>query len=118
MSKIAELEALAKAATPGPWIGTAAHAQGYGWVVAPEGGTCTFGQTISILNGQYRNMGRDALYIAAANPETILRLLALVEQQHEALEFASDFIPPSACKVGQCAVCKAIEAYEQFDKGE
>ena len=54
----------------------------------------------------------------AANPETILALIALIKQQHEALNFAADFIPASECKVGECAVCKAIAAYEQFDKGE
>ena len=116
MSKIAELEALAKAATPGPWIGTAAHAQGYGWVLAPEGGTCTFGQTISILNGQYRNMGGDALYIFKADPQTILALIALVEQQHEALQAYK----PSLIKFGLLFGLgdSALTAYEQFDKEE
>lgn len=86
MNKLTALIEAAKAATPGPWVGKAAHAQGYGWVTAPNGGTCTFGKPVQILSGQYRKMGADALFIALANPATILELCALLEKAGAALE--------------------------------
>lgn len=60
----------------------------------------------------------EADLIAAANPETIKQLVELVRLQQSALEFASDFIPASECKVGECEVCEAIAAFNKFEGGE
>ena len=54
----------------------------------------------------------------AANPETILALIALIKQQHEALYIAkmkSSYIDP---KYGLPHINAAIAAYEQMMKGE
>jgi hypothetical protein len=85
------LESLAKAATPGPW-----------WI--DSHGLCMSGlnhKTVFITDSKamgtavrhtdtgnlshWRN-DNDASFIAAANPETILALIALVREMGEALE--------------------------------
>jgi hypothetical protein len=64
-----ELARLARAATQGPWVVTAEHGDG----------------NVCMAHGDYPNSGyahwghlrvRDAAYIAAANPETVLALIA------------------------------------------
>ena len=51
-----------------------------------------------------------------ADPETIKQLVELVRLQNAALEFASDFIPRSACSTGDCEVCQALEAFNKWEK--
>ena len=73
-----ELAGLAEKATPGPW--TSEHPSGTlgsiesldGWVIA---------QAQPVLNDKIHHAGRkaNAAFIAAANPATILKLLAVVK---------------------------------------
>jgi hypothetical protein len=66
-----KLEALAKAATPGPWS---------------SDGTCVDAENEIIADAK----PFDAAYIAAANPETILRLIELLKEMGEALQRTVD----------------------------
>jgi len=92
-----ELAGLAEKATPGPW--TSEHPSGTlgsieslnGWVIA---------QAQPVLNDKIHHAGRkaNAAFIAAANPATILKLLAVVKAAKElraldgAAKSADDFI--------------------------
>ena len=76
---ISELEAAAKAATPGPWVNhtsvdDSAFVIGGGMRVA----RCNF-------YTPYTQDMSNACHIALANPENILRLTALCRLQHEAI---------------------------------
>jgi hypothetical protein len=62
------LEALAKAATPGPWGGSA-----YGDIM-PDGAGYLVASCIG-NSGPYRNCKPNAAHIAACDPSTILRLV-------------------------------------------
>jgi hypothetical protein len=59
-----------------------------------------------------------AVRLMHIRPEAIKQLVELVRLQNSALEFASDFIPTSCCKIGDCAVCKTIEAFDKWENGE
>lgn len=59
--------------------------------------------------GGFREVYRD---------DYVEQLEKLVRLQQSALEFASDFIPASECKVGECEVCEAIAAFNKFEGGE
>jgi hypothetical protein len=71
-----ELESIAKAATPGPW--KSAHVKGH-----------AFDQVFAEVNGGdflcdvYGKTSVDAAYIAAANPETMLALVAHIRKLEE-----------------------------------
>lgn len=55
----------------------------------------------------------DASFIVAANPQTILALIALIEQQHEALQDAKiRLLLGDDCFVGNQE--EALAAYEKF----
>lgn len=68
-----ELRRLAEQATPGPW---AWSGRGNGYIRADK-------QTVADM--RYRNGAKDAPYIAAANPATILSLLDQIEELRELL---------------------------------
>jgi hypothetical protein len=105
MTRTEELLALAANATSGPWDTNPADA------LSSELEVTASNHYISICDAA----PYDALFIAAANPETIKQLIELVRLQHKALEFASDFIPTSGCKIGDCEVCKALDAFNKWD---
>jgi hypothetical protein len=72
------LEALAKAATPGPWRYTANGIIGSD--AMPDE------QFIVLWDDDGRNRFNDYPFIAASNPETILALIDLVREMGEVLE--------------------------------
>jgi hypothetical protein len=76
--KLTELEALAKAATPGPWE---KRANGVVISMAMPDEKC-----IVFWDDDGRNRVNDYPFIAAANPETILALCTLVREMGEALD--------------------------------
>ena len=99
-----ELKKLAEAATPGPWCeGMSSH------------------QTISkhpkFLNYRIAEFhhARDAEWCDAANPQTILALIELIEKQHEALKLAYSWVNEG---IGLLPVDTALAAYDAFEKGE
>jgi hypothetical protein len=102
---LTELKKLAEAATPGPWDTNPADA------FSNELEVTANNHYISICDAA----PYDALFIAAANPETIKQLVELVRLQHKALEFAADFITPSDCRTGDCEVCKALKAFNKWE---
>lgn len=86
--QLAKLKELAQKATPGEWI-TGAHRYEPAWVVLPPtdatGGFCIAQCRVSV------NGCNNAAYIAAANPQTILELLAKIERlEKENADFRSD----------------------------
>lgn len=89
MNLLDELEAKAKAATPGPWTSDFC---GDVWTISPlvpkefhEGvGADIFRMIGSTSTGPD---GGNGAYIAAANPETILRLIAAYRELEAALNF-------------------------------
>jgi hypothetical protein len=76
MTRTEELLALAEAATSGPWDTNPADA------FSSELEVTASNHYVSVCNAA----PYDALFIAAANPETIKQLVELVRLQHEALE--------------------------------
>ena len=73
---LTELEALAKLATPGPWD------------TNPDG---VLGYELEVTaNNHYVGICEaapyDALYIAAANPDTILKMIELIREMFDALD--------------------------------
>lgn len=106
MTRTEELMKLAEAATPGLWY----------WPNVGSGDFVIAGEDRLAIG--FLDSPRTAKYVAAANPETIKQLVELVRLQNAALEFASDFIPASECKVGECEVCEAIAAFDKFEGGE
>lgn len=89
-----ELEEKARAATPGPWgtePGTYGHRITYqdsNYDYPSEKWTAYLG-TRDKLSDSYNQWQRDATFIAAANPDTVLRLIEIVRVQQEALEFVA-----------------------------
>jgi hypothetical protein len=89
--KLAELEALAEAATPGPWEDhVVAYAQG-----DPSNGPsydvsirCALGQIAHLSEDGDAGHGANAAFIAAANPATVLALVRAVREMRTALERA------------------------------
>ena len=75
---IEELKRLAEAATPGPW---SSHPNGYYGVHSNTGTICSTGEKIA-----------DALYIAAANPATILELIQQRDELLAALKDARELV--------------------------
>ena len=80
------LEALAQAATPGPWglIPKGGPQGNYFGVWNPQKGWIVLDRVLNIQG----EGDASATYIAAANPETVLRLLADVRRYRAALEAA------------------------------
>lgn len=99
---LSELEQLAKAATPGPWaIGD--DSNDAVWCVM-SGRDCV--ATCSTETGLHI---ADATFIAAANPETILRLIELLRDMAGALIDASNDYPKEKA-------IKALAKYEEMTK--
>ncbi len=96
---LSELEQLAKDATPGPW---SYRETGWSSYLTADGKTAVVESTVNNL---------DMRYIAAANPETILRLIELVRLQHEALEFTNinGFCAEESCYKMEQAIAKFKE---------
>jgi len=84
---IAELKELAKAATPGPWKLIENEASGSLRIENPngEGGNLTNSAVT-----YWENTDGNGSYIAAANPQAILRLIERLERYEEALKFYAD----------------------------
>lgn len=78
--KLAELKSLAEKATPGPWVGDEFE------MTAPKASTLIRGNVRLVWADDYHMNEWDASYIAAANPQTILDLIAKVEGLSKALE--------------------------------
>ena len=102
---LSELEALAKAATPGPWETNKEDIISNVMEVIANNGY------VSVCDAD----PYDALFIAHANPQTILQMIALIRQIGDALEVASDLtMPYDDC---ECSVCKAVDAWKEFKRG-
>ena len=78
MTTLNELEALAKAATPGPWETNKADIISNVIEVIANNGY------VSVCDAD----PYDALFIAHANPQTILQMIALIRQMEDALKEA------------------------------
>jgi hypothetical protein len=81
---IKELEALARAATPGEW--EKRNWDGKKW---PERRiSVASGNTAIVISPRYAGAqaGDDAAYIAAANPQTVLKLIEFIRAQHAIVE--------------------------------
>jgi hypothetical protein len=94
-----ELERLARVATPGPWAyaDNAPVSYGSAWVNSPDVKNLAVcdGTRRSETHGFCLKMDKDenernAAFIAAANPATILALLSANREMREALETATD----------------------------
>ena len=114
MTKIETLTALAKEATPGKWHSRRDFEDNdVCFINAP-------GYIVADLDGR-KNRLNDASYIAAANPETLLSLLALVQEQHEALKLLRDY-PTAASHAAYLKASSAADAalkkYDDFNKWE
>jgi hypothetical protein len=94
--KITELEALAKAATPGPWetvTGRTAVGRPFAVVVSNNVEICDE-PSVDVPLSNKAFLDGNAYYIAAANPETILSMISLLREMGEALETADKYLYP------------------------
>lgn len=81
-SELSDLKAKAKAATPGPW-----KTRFNGNVTAiTKDGYALFRHVVTRLSAKYEQAVHDCDYVSAANPETILRLIAMIERRDEQIE--------------------------------
>jgi hypothetical protein len=79
---LSELELVARAATPGPWV-TPAHQLS----IHEQKEPCTAVAFVMTKSGCCENHAANAAYIAAANPETILKLIAVARAAKDAYDF-------------------------------
>jgi hypothetical protein len=94
MSNIEELKKLALAATPGPWCaqepaGREADYSGgekYHWSVRCPSKPPAISHQLCRLSSLHSNEDNDAAYIAEANPQAILALIAETERLQRELE--------------------------------
>ena len=107
MTPLSELEALARAATPGPWEvfeqPVADKHEAIDELVVLVGGTNEFSNVLPMLVAPNNlcpaitGCGKDgipnAAFISAANPATILAMIELIRLQHEAIKRAFIYIP-------------------------
>lgn len=107
---INELEALAKAATPAPWEVDA----GNNVVTAMELPTRDHGpMRHQVCEGQLNPQGnKDAEFIAALNPATVLRLLAMLRECEELFE---DFECHEDTDIEQRSQCRNMLRYVRTD---
>ncbi len=100
-----ELEALAKAATPGPWDAVEGATSDGWWVERPHISTVVSDPT-----------GPDARYIAAANPQTVLDLIAHVREleamRAKVLDVLDEIaaLPGAAVIDAECEVVQPLRA--------
>jgi hypothetical protein len=102
MTTLDDLDALADAATPGPWRYTANGVIGSD--AMPDN------KFIILWDDDGRNRFNDYPFIAAANPQTIKQLIALCRMQHEALLWNRGGEPLPSKEA------EATAAFEQFGK--
>lgn len=121
MTRTEELLALAKAATPGPWIEAG---DGGGDNLGADGKPIKYDSVFYDRPDDlddYDSVCRDtthedSMFIAAANPETIKQLVELCRLQHEALKWAAEV---DSAYDGEPAdeLTEAIAAFNRFEKG-
>lgn len=110
MTTLDQLEALAKAATPGPW-------EFYEW---DDGDFTSMVRDVELATiTTPRSYTRsDNRFIAAANPTAILALIALVRQQHESMLAVLCDPEGTPCFDGSNGdrevIAEAIAAFESF----
>ncbi len=116
MISLTELEALAKAATPGPWRHDKQEESLRPWdakVVSDGGDICTTHKHTGEKAAMYWEVTHpDAAFIAEANPETILTLVSLVREMGEALEMSWADIYVDGVKTKQMAE-QALTKYKE-----
>lgn len=89
-----DLEAKAKAATPGPWI--VERTADSNWVGTPKGNGQKVEQIIlhnereSLKEIYLKRNDNDADYIAACSPETVLALITALREARELAEYYAD----------------------------
>lgn len=98
-----EIERLARAATPGPWATVAGPLNMHvssrsGFVIGSEG-MASYGQDVS-----------NAAHIAAANPATVLALIARLRAAEAALGLGEDDTQGEPSPKERAAMVKALEA--------
>jgi transaldolase len=119
-----KLEALADAATPGPWIFSN---NGYVCSQSLPEIVCSPHSCLpnnAKVSDHIKDVKRTGKFIAAANPETIKALIALCRMQHEVVENAdalrhesTDFsIYLKRVKMVAEMANEALTAFEQFGK--
>jgi hypothetical protein len=106
--KLETLEALAKAATPGPWREfTFSEIIASTYDQPPPGHMVLAGDLETIVGQCIAN--RDVDFIAAANPTVIIELIALVRQMRDELKDWHD-------DIGQPSF--ALAAFDRWEGGE
>ena len=107
------LETLARKATPGPWQAlTTGVRYGDHWYIADDGESIAYATK---NDGDPRDKCREnAEYIAAANPSTILTLIADLRRAQECIDAIRKAKegPADSHGFGQ-AVCKAFATYDE-----
>lgn len=108
----AKLKALAEAATQGRWVfdgGTVNdwHDGEYSMEWMPNGEDCE--------DGTNANWKADAKYIAAANPETLLALLAENEALRKDAERNNRMLVASCITIGEICEALGIDNYSEPD---
>lgn len=109
--KLAELARLAEAATPGPW--TALFVFGSsdlpisicretGRTINIAGVECPDDEYICEVHPEALNPSPDFRFIAAANPEAVLGLIARIEKLEAALQFYADIGTYGTAGPGDC----------------
>jgi len=93
---INELEKLAKAATPGPWVGDTqgwdGHAQRIIYVA--DGSYKTLAKITGKWDGFEKDQDANTKFIAAANPEVVLALIKVVRLAKEVEELHHEETDP------------------------
>ena len=133
MTALEELEALAKSAIPGPWKATRAHEDFNGpmWDLdedeaieyksRPYTGIESKSARVAAAHELFRFDRNTAEYIAKANPDAILALIALARQQHEQLRLNTinlrNGMSRSIQNLQARENCEALAAFENFGKG-
>ena len=113
---ITELEKLAKAATPGPWV--------IDWYVCREAGEELWRvpKSIGPIYPDENHWARDHIgtsindtnYLAAANPQTILAMIELLREMGEALYHMTMYAKDDGC--GLRIADEALAKYKEMTK--
>jgi hypothetical protein len=111
MNKLTHLKALCERATKGPWINTHIFDGEEVITALQDSPTPPY---VATAHGR-----RDAEFIAACNPETILKLLSIIEIQRKALEYIKSdhvFQGKAVAKNGYQCRNRAREALTAVDE--